>query len=241
MEYPSYRSRFFWSIGDRADIDQSVDRLFGSLPLQRGLFASDNLITWNRNLGFLDDLALTDAWAKHAERPHERGILWRTAVLAWAARQALRRDGAFVECGTYRGTTAHILLDALKIERPFFLYDLFETAKVELPDHGAGLEAFVRSRFAAYPNVVVTKGSVPESLANAPEQIAFMHIDMNSAAPEIGALEALFHRMTPGGILVLDDYGQFPYRDQFNVERPWFEARGIPILEIPTGQGIVVA
>lgn len=241
MQYPFYRSRFFWGVGDPEAFDRSLDGLLGSLTQDRGVFASDCVITWGRNLGFLDDQTLLGAWGKHAERPHERGILWRTATLAWAARQALRREGAFVECGTYRGTSAHILIDALAIERPFHLYDLFEAPERALPEHGPELYAAVKARFAPYPNVVVTRGRVPESLSNAPEKIAFLHLDMNSRDAEIAALDILFERLVPGGVLVLDDYGWLPYRQQFVAERRWFADRGVPVLELATGQALVIA
>ncbi|MFN3524234.1 MAG: class I SAM-dependent methyltransferase [Phenylobacterium sp.] len=215
-------------------------QMLRSLPSRDGVFAADNLITMGRNLGFLADEALMGAWERHAEEPHEKAILWRTAVLMWGVRQALRREGAFVECGVYRGTTARILIDAGQIERPFFLYDTFETAERHLPALGPDLEPFVRRRFADKPNVVITKGRAPESLGNAPEQIAFLHIDMNSAEAEVGALEVLFDRLVPGAVLVLDDYGWGFYRDQFEAETKWFAARGYSVLELPTGQGLVI-
>ena len=241
MDHPGYRSNFFWGVADPDALDRSISDIFGNVKIPRGHFASDNLITWGRNLGFVDDKPLIAAWRRHATLPHERGILWRTATLVWAARQALRRAGAFVECGTYLGTTAHILQDAVGLDRPFHLYDTFESAEKVLPKHSATLFDQVTARFAPYPNVVVTQGSVPESLSNAPEQIAFLHIDMNSRVAEIGALEALFARMAPGGVLVLDDYGWRAYGEQFAAERDWFAARGVPILELPTGQGLVIA
>lgn len=210
------------------------------LTSQDGVFASDNVITFSRNLGFLNDHALIEAWERHAQEAHEKAILWRTAVLLWAARNGLRLDGDFVECGVYRGTTAHILIDAAKITRKFYLYDTFETAERHLPALGPDLEPFVRTRFSGYRNVVITKGRVPETLIDAPNKIAFMHIDMNSATAEIGALEVLFDRMTPGGVVVLDDFGWSNYRRQFDAETEWFSKRGYFVLELPTGQGIVI-
>ena len=98
----------------------------------------------------------------------------------------------------------------------------------------------MRRRFADKPNVVVTPGSVPESLVNAPDKIAFLHIDMNGAAAEVAALEALFERLVPGALVVLDDYGWLVFQEQQQAELAWFEARGLPVLELPTGQGLVM-
>ena len=37
-------------------------------------------------------------------------------------------------------------------------------------------------------------------------RIAYLHIDLNQAPAEIAALEVLFDRIVPGGIVILDDY-----------------------------------
>src|SRR5690606_35177127 len=103
------------------------------------------------------------------------------------------------------------------------------------------LYAQVRNRFVDTPNVIVTQGKVPDVLAEVvPEKIAFMHLDMNNAEAEIGALEVLFERMVPGAVMVLDDYGWLAYRQQALAEDPWFAQRGYRVLELPTGQGLVI-
>jgi len=110
-----------------------------------------------------------------------------------------------------------------------------------MPEHGPDLFAQVQSRFADKPNVSVIKGFLPQSFEQGvPDKVAFAHIDMNNADAEIAALEALAPRLAPGAVIVLDDFGQAPYENQHLRERDWFAARGIPVLECPTGQGIVI-
>lgn len=67
-----------------------------------------------------------------------------------------------------------------------------------------------------------------------------MHLDMNNANSEIGALEMLFERMVTGAILILDDYGWLDYRSQKLAEDSWFAKSGYRVLELPTGQGLLV-
>jgi hypothetical protein len=110
-----------------------------------------------------------------------------------------------------------------------------------MPEHSKGLYATVKEKFSLFSNVTVTQGKVPEVLAEvAPEKIAFMNIDMNNADAEIGALEVLFDRMVPGAVLILDDYGWLYYKNQKMAEDPWLEKRGYRVLELPTGQGLVI-
>jgi predicted O-methyltransferase YrrM len=110
-----------------------------------------------------------------------------------------------------------------------------------MPEHGPALYRQVTARFAAFPKIHVIKGRVPDSFAQAcPEKIAFLHIDMNSAETEIAALEHLFDRVVPGGVIVLDDYGYRCYRAQHDAENEFAKARGYPIVELPTGQGLLI-
>jgi hypothetical protein len=243
---PSFRSRFFWGVSDPELFNSGIDRLVEAARVKSGWFAADNLIAFGRNLGFLDDARFMDAWKTHALNPQERGVLWRTATVIWAARQALRRDGDLVECGCYKGTSARILIDAVDIgERQYFLYDLFDhDASMRhnaMPEHSPELFGYVRDRFAGHPNVKVIQGAVPDSFSQGlPEKIAFAHIDMNNAPAEIGALDALESRLVPGAVIVLDDFGALPYRAQHIAETKWFGDRGIPVLELPTSQGLAI-
>jgi hypothetical protein len=246
MEFPSYRSRFFWGVSDLNAFQRALDGLMAQTRITKGWFAGDNLIAFGRNLGFLSDKRFMTAWDAHAKDIHERGVLWRTATVVWAARQALRRQGDFIECGCYKGTSARILVDSVDLgARDYFLYDLFEhDASMNhnaMPDHGAGLFAATQARFADFPNVKVIQGAVPESFSQGlPERITFAHIDMNNAPAEIGALDAIEDRLVPGAIIVLDDFGALPYRAQHVAETEWFGKRGIPVLELPTSQGLAI-
>ncbi len=214
-----------------------------------GIYTGDNLFTFGRNLGFLEDDALMKAFNTHATTPQEQSILWRNVVVTWGMRNGLRLEGDFVECGCYKGVTARIAYDAAGLvnhpDRHYYLYDLFEhdvtMAHHALPDHSRTLFTECKSRFADFPNVTVTQGKVPDVLAQvAPERIAFMNLDLNNAEGEIGALEVLFDRMVPGAVLVFDDYGWSAYRQQKLAEDPWLLKRGYRILELPTGQGLLV-
>ena len=63
---------------------------------------------------------------------------------------------------------------------------------------------------------------------------------MNHSAAGMATLDALEPRLVPGAVIVLDDFGQVPYVDQNLAGVAWFKQRGAPILERPTGQGIVI-
>lgn len=211
-------------------------------------FMSDNLITYAHTRGFLTDQRFVAAVIAANPRPEERAIAWRTHTLCWAADSAQALAGDFVECGTYRGYSAEVLMHFTGglPGRRLWLYDLFDPTGGagegrRMPAHAPDLAEQVRARFGSWDNVTVTKGKVPEVLAQgAPERIAFLHIDMNNADAERGALEELFHRVSPGGLIVLDDYGWGVYRTQKDSADDFMRANGASVLELPTGQGLVV-
>lgn len=214
-----------------------------------GIYAGDNIFTIGRNLGFLEEGPFSDAWKRHAETTVEQAIVWRIYVLAWVAKSVIARKipGDFVECACYKGTSARIVCDYVDFAnsgRHYYLYDLFDHDDTmvhhAMPEHSATLYDRVKKRFSDFSNVTVTQGFVPQVLDQvAPETISFLHIDMNNAAAEIGTLDRLFDRLSPGGVLVLDDYGWLAYREQKLAEDPWLAARGYDVLELPTGQGLV--
>lgn len=214
-----------------------------------GIFTGDNLFTFNRNLGFLEDTAFMKAREKHVETKIEESIIWRNHVQCWAAKSVLARKipGDFVECGCYKGVSVGIICDYVDFAnsgRHYYLYDLFEhddsMVHHALDAHGPDLFDAVKQRFSGYSNITVSKGFIPDVLDEvAPETIAFLHIDLNNAPAEIGALDRLFSRVSPGGIVIFDDYGWLGYHAQKDAEDPWLAERGYQVLELPTGQGLL--
>jgi predicted O-methyltransferase YrrM len=99
----------------------------------------------------------------------------------------------------------------------------------------------VTARFADRDYVIVVRGSVPDTFAAAfPEKIAFAQIDMNNAAAEAAALEAVLPRLASGGVVILDDYGWWVYSKQKQALDPIAERHGMQVLELPTGQGVMI-
>lgn len=237
--------------------EQQAEEFRGALAVIRRMyarnFAGDMLIALERNMGFMADPGFVAAVDAQQPNAQEASLLWRLHVLCWCAQNALRLDGDFVECGVFRGymtAVAAQFLDFGSRAKRWHLYDTFEgipTAQLD-PGHGnpgeyldPGLHGAVVRRFAAYPNITVHRGRVPEVLHDsAPPRIAFLHLDMNSSKAELGALEVLFDRLVPGAYLLLDDYGWFAYREQKVAEDAFLAPRGCRVLELPTGQGLVI-
>ena len=196
-----------------------------------------------------DDAEFVKSWEANAESDADKAIVWRRYILACAGYHCVQLEGDFVECGAYTGVGVKTVVDYLggkDFPRNFWLYDLFEHEEWMLhhamAEHGPGLEDRVRRKFEGYEQVKIFKGYIPEVFqGQSPEAIAYLHIDLNEAPAEIAALDALFDKVVPGGIVILDDYEwSGPYRNQKLAEDPWFEARQYRVFPLPTGQGIVI-
>jgi hypothetical protein len=162
-------------------------------------------------------------------------------------------SGDFVECGVFRGFKSFFLCKYFQFEnmkRKFWLYDTFaglaekysDGSPVTAEEHNkANLFEFVTERFSPYENVNIVQGMVPDSFEiNVPEKVVFLHLDMNSYQAEIGALEVLWNKIPTGGIVILDDYGFYDFKAQKEHEDAWFGRHQHSILELPTGQGLVI-
>lgn len=216
------------------------------------VFASDNVILFGRNLRFLREDRFRGAVSRHARTKQEASLTLRLNTLTWAAEHCLHVEGDFVECGVWRGYCMSVVADYLdfaKVAKTMYLYDTFDGIPAEYDTekhdasvfHETGLHEQVVGRFANYPNVRVRKGLVPHTLLEeAPEKIAFLHLDMNSSRSEIEALEVLFDRVTPGGIVIFDDYGWRGYHAQQIAEDRFMAERGYRIFELPSGQGMLL-
>lgn len=98
----------------------------------------------------------------------------------------------------------------------------------------------VADRFADQPRIPVIRGSVTDSFIQGfLERIAFAHIDINNPDRESGALNEVLPRLSPGGIIIFDDYGWWSHSSQKRALDPIAAAHGLIILELPTGQGLL--
>ena len=241
--------RFWFNTGDKRDLSifDGIIHILKSI-FSKAIFASDNLITISRNLGFLDDEPFVRAIQNNMDEGLGFTIIWRTHIVCWAAKSCLPLPGAFVECGVYKGNTSGIITEyVLRGEKkPFYLYDLFETSDEpgtghSLPGLIEGLKEKVIEKFSAHENIHVIPGHVPESLKVIhPDQVAFLHLDMNNPDAELGALEFFWNKMCVGGMVVFDDYGWGAYKDQKLVIDDYFANKGVSVVELPTGQGIAI-
>lgn len=245
-EIVNFSTEKSWGISNPARFHELVEEM--KTLIAPGYYIGDNLMTWGRNNSLFEDVPFRKAWTDNIQNDADQAIAWRRYILATAACHCVQLDGDFVECGVYTGTgikTVADYLGASSFPKTFWGYDTYDYNPVEghqFAGQQAGFFEQVCARFATYPQVRLIKGFIPDAFSQgAPERVAYLHIDLNNAAGELAALEVLFDRVVPGGMVILDDYEWAGvYRDQKRCEDPWFAERGYRVMPLPTGQGLLV-
>lgn len=236
---------------------------FGVFRL-RGRYSQDGLFTTHSD-HFRTDPEFRAAYSRgvHASWGVDPRFEWRVHVALWAARTALRVPGDFVECGVNAGFISSAIMKKLRwntVGRRFYLIDTFAGPVLEQfsrqeVEHGRvavvrkALQAGayvtdldrIRANFAEWENAILVQGPVPDVLSQTGVQrVAFVHIDMNCALPERAAFDFFWERLSPGGVILFDDYVYYGHDEQRKTIDAAVKAKGAEILSLPTGQGLIV-
>jgi hypothetical protein len=225
-------------------------------------YNQDGLAT-QHNADFMRDRRFLEAYRVGMEngRPGTQ-VEWRVHVALWCATQAIQVEGDFVECGVHTGILSGAVMTwldfAREAGRKFYLFDTWQGIPPEQVSEeekrfgvldmnrkyqdGDANHAAVVKKFSRWPNAVVVRGRVPDTLAVMAQSkaVAYVSIDMNVAAAEMAAADFLWPRIARGGLILLDDYGWAAHVNQKKAWDAWARQQGIMILAIPTGQGLIV-
>ena len=177
---------------------------------------------------------------------------------------AARIPGDFVECGVNAGFLSSAILSYLdwnRLGKRFYLVDTFEgpvlrqfsreeidSGRIAVAQEALSAGAYVtdlervRRNYAEWSRIEVVQGCVPEVLPaiDTSNRIAFLHLDMNCGFPEAAALRYFWPFMSPGGIVLFDDYAYFGCEAQARAIDEAAAALRAEILVLPTGQGMVM-
>jgi O-methyltransferase len=134
--------------------------------------------------------------------------------------------GSIAECGTARGGTAALLGRAIRdTDRHLWLYDTFDGLPPPEEVDGAAAASYVgtfrgtreevqwRVRTLQFPpeRTHLVPGLFEDTLPTTDiGPIALLHIDGDWYRSVRTCLEYLYDRVSPGGYVVLDDYGYWP-------------------------------
>jgi hypothetical protein len=230
---------------------------------ERHVYDQDGLRSIH-NHEFMDDPSFCRAYERGVQAAGQNYRWhWRVHTGLWAATSASRLEGDFVECGVNRGFLSSAImayLDWDKLGKHFYLLDTFtgiDERFISPDDKTAGAvernrahltSGFyvekvetVKANFSEWKNVSLIQGSIPETLPQVgADQVAYLHLDMNCSPPEVAAAEFFWDRLVSGAFILLDDYAYNGYRPQKVAMDDFAAAKGVNILCLPTGQGLLI-
>jgi O-methyltransferase len=164
----------------------------------------------------------------------------RAYLLRQLARHAAHFAGEFAECGVYKGGSAFLLARAIEENgggKELHSFDTFRgmpaQADGDPSSHRAGdfgdvsLEG-VAGFLRQFSFVALHPGLIPDTFhAVDDRRFAFVHVDVDLYAPARDCCRFFYERMTPGGLMVFDNYGRPDYElserravDEFFDDRP---------------------
>jgi O-methyltransferase len=226
-------------------------------PFDKVTYRQDGLLT-EHNSDFMLEPRFLTAYQRGQETGSWNGqsIHWRAHVACWAAERAQALEGDFVECGVNRGGLSLTVMEYINFRalqgRTFYLLDTFEgldekcisKEEQQLGRQAGGYQECyqaVRETFSGYKQVVIIKGTVPETLDQVKaDKICYLSIDMNCMEPEIAAADYFWDKLVSGAAMLLDDYGWPSHIIQKRAFDEFAKQRNVPILALPTGQGLIL-
>lgn len=216
-------------------------------------FMADGLVVWGRVIGWISDKRYLNAVSSSQSNLRDSSIAWRTHVACWASRLACNIQGDFLEIGCYEGYTASVLRGFLGddfttygVGRKYFWFDRFSgggSQKIVVLDQSESFEVCQR-RASRFPEVEIVGGDVLEALVDSDRfssrQFAFVHFDLNDFQVEFEVLKFVMRRVSKGSVLLFDGFSMVPFSKQNASYRDFFKSLNLEVLELPTGQGLVV-
>jgi hypothetical protein len=245
---------------DRFHATLLVERLFAraGLTVHRAAPYSRDGLCSVHNSSALRDPRFLRAYARGVQAAgYDYRWEWRVHMALWVAEAAVKLPGDFVECGVARGFLSSAVMtyvDWGALDKTYYLLDTFDgldpryvtederrQGRLERSNQYHTPVDEVRRNFSEWPRVEIVVGPVPETLgAIRSEQIAYLHLDMNCAPPEVAALHCLWPRLVPGAIVLLDDYANRGFESQQQAMDEAVQRYGVHVCSLPTGQGMIL-
>ncbi|MHC4692689.1 MAG: TylF/MycF/NovP-related O-methyltransferase [Planctomycetota bacterium] len=213
-----------------------------------------SLRTYNRHLSWFTDKEYLGIWSKFTEGDND--VHERRFTLYYLAKSIREVDGDTAECGVYRGSGSYLILKAnegtSKLHHAFDSFeglsepDSMDKVKFERTfswsKHDLSApEDVVTSNLKDFDNLRFYKGWIPERFDEVKDtKFSFVHIDVDLYKPTLDSMEFFYDRMSQGGIIVCDDYGQETCPGARKALDDFIQDKNENIIHLTTGQGVVI-
>jgi len=163
---------------------------------------------------------------------------------------AVPLEGDTAECGVYKGASSFLICRRIAgLKKKHHIFDSFEGLSTPMDEDGsywkkgdlASSEDIVREHLKEFNFVVYHKGWMPERFHEVSDvKFCLVHLDVDLFQPTLDSLRFFYERITPGGIIVCDDYGFITCPGARKAMDLFFFDKPEEVISLPTGQGFVV-
>ncbi len=181
--------------------------------------------------------------------PHNRRRMDRAWNLKEFARATRSIEGDTAECGVFHGLTSYFICREIQgTGKTHHGFDSFEGLPAPGPDDAGywaegdltASEQVARANLAPFDFVEIHRGWIPEHFGRVADRtFALVHIDVDLYEPTRDSLEFFLQRMSPGGMVVLDDYGFTTCPGATKAADEACAAAGYPVIALSSGQALV--
>lgn len=187
-------------------------------------------------------------------------LKWRHYIVYWSSIYALNNTRStqnnLAECGVCDGMSAFYALSAAKtMDKTVkaYLYDAWEGMKEDylvasekrtVGDYSyLNMESTKKNLSSFGTNAIIfNKGYVPDvfQAAENPDRVVWLHIDLNSSLPTVGALDYFWDKLEDGGVILFDDYAWPGWQDTQKAVEEWSTEKNGMLFHLPTGQALFI-
>lgn len=157
-----------------------------------------------------------------------------------------------VEFGVWRGKSASQI--ASTVDSDIYLFDTFNgfPRDTQYPCHENSTQSgdvfqdtskeLVEARMEKFENDVhIVHGDLLHTKTEVPDEVSFVHFDLDVYSTTKDVLEHCFNAVKKGGIIMFDEYSLHAFQDE---ERravdEFFDSSPHEVVELPTGQAFVI-
>ena len=154
------------------------------------------------------------------------------------------------ECGVFQGASSHLICRQIRSsQKQHHVFDSFEGLSAPNDKDGtywqkgnlACSEKIVRENLKEFDFVRYYRGWIPERFDEVSDRkFCFLHLDVDLYQPTLDTLVFFYERMTPGGIILCDDYDFATCPGAKKAMDLFFSDKPEEIVCLPTGQGFVI-
>lgn len=173
----------------------------------------------------------------------------RAWMIGQMTEHAIDVPGDTVECGVFRGLMSYLICQRIVGSgKRHHCFDSFEGLSDPGTEDGhfwtsgvlAASENEVRSNLADFDFVDYHAGWIPDRFPDVDDRrFSLVHIDVDLHQPTADSIEFFYPRLSPGGVMILDDYGFRTCPGARHAADAFAADNGVNIIECSTGQGLV--